>query len=305
MQDLKTAAKQESKERLDTSRLHAQLARNWNFLGAFTVVLSIGLALTLAPMLEAQLNDFWPWANTNIVLLIALACTLLALVVYLTHQQRKILGIRDHMEAMEREQHQVMRRQKNRLHALLNISRLMGAVSDPDAMFKAITDTCLEIFDAQQATLMILNRGTSELETRSATGHEEERMQYVKNAKHPIGQGISGWVAEHQIPVNLSPGVDLSRYEGLVLQREHITAAMVVPILVRDELVGVLSISSLQPATVYNDNDLEALQVFAESAGASIRHSERAKWMRQMIESQKGQSLTGVFNAQPKPEPTT
>jgi hypothetical protein len=43
------------------------------------------------------------------------------------------------------------------------------------------------------------------------------------------------------------------------------------------------------------------MQVFAESAGTCIRHSERAKWMRQLIESQKGQSVTGIFEAHSNP----
>jgi transcriptional regulator with GAF, ATPase, and Fis domain len=305
MQDSGVPKRSDDPSAMDANTLHARLKRNWNFLGAFTVVLSIGLAVSLAPTLEGQLTDFWPWGNTNVLLLVALALVLTVLVGYLTYQQRRILGVRDHIERMERAQREVIRQQKSRLHALLNISRLMGAVSDPESMFKAITDTCRQIFSCDQATLMILNRGSRELEVRSATGHEPQRVEHVMQAKHPIGDGISGWVAEHQIPVNLSPGVDLSRFEGLVLQYDHITAAMVVPILVRDELVGVLSISSRAPSAVYDDNDLEALQVFAESAGACIRHSERAKWMRQMIDAQKERNVAGPAGPHPKPEPTT
>ena len=40
----------------------------------------------------------------------------------------------------------------------------------------------------------------------------------------------------------LGPETDISRYAGLSLGRISITAAMVVPIVLRDELVGVLNI---------------------------------------------------------------
>jgi transcriptional regulator with GAF, ATPase, and Fis domain len=285
----------------DGDKLHRQLTRNWYFLGAITVVSSIGLALSLAPMLEAQLAGFWPWGNTNVVLLAALAMALTGLVGYLTYQQRKIVFVRRHINRMEAESHERSRRQKTRLQALLNVSRMMGAVTDPENMFQAITDMCLDIFECQQSSLMILSRETQTLEVRAATGHDKERLEKIKLAKHGIGEGISGWVAEHKRPVNLAGEADEGKYPGLKLTRAHLTAAMVVPIVVRDELVGVLSISSVNSSTAYTEEDLEAMQVFAESAGTCIRHSERAKWMRQLIESQKGQSATGVFEAQPKP----
>ena len=63
-----------------------------------------------------------------------------------------------------------------------------------------------------------------------------------------------------------------------------LTAAMVVPIMVRDELVGVLNISSRAPNTTYAEEDMRALEVFAENAGTCIRQAERAEWMRQTIE---------------------
>lgn len=290
---------------LDSKKLQAQLTRNWHFLGAMTVAASVGLAMSLAPTIEATLSDFWPWGNTNIVLLAALAAALISLVGYLTYQQRKIGAVREHFDKMEAESGRVTRRQKNRIHALLNVSRMMGAVSDLEDMFTAVTEMCIDIFDAEQASLMILNRETQELEVRAATGHEPERAEKVKQATHQLGEGISGWVAAHQKAVNLSPGVDVRQFEGLELKRKHVSAAMVVPILVRDELVGVLSVSSRRETGSFTDMDLEALSVFAESAGSCIRHCERAKWMRQMIENQKGMSITGMFNAQQKPEPTT
>jgi GAF domain-containing protein len=58
---------------------------------------------------------------------------------------------------------------------------------------------------------------------------------------------------------------------------------MVVPIIVRDELVGVLNVSSRSRDVVYDENDLLALQGFASSAGACIRHTEQASWIRRMV----------------------
>jgi len=60
--------------------------------------------------------------------------------------------------------------------------------------------------------------------------------------------------------------------------------AIVVPIQVRDEMVGVINIASEKPGSTYDEEDLRALQVFAENVGSCIRHAEQAEWMRQIIQ---------------------
>ncbi|MCK5620290.1 MAG: GAF domain-containing protein, partial [Candidatus Krumholzibacteria bacterium] len=59
----------------------------------------------------------------------------------------------------------------------------------------------------------------------------------------------------------------------------------VVPVLLRDELVGVLNIRSRDLKSRYTDDDLQALMVFAENVGTVIRHSEHVEWMRKTIQS--------------------
>jgi GAF domain-containing protein len=60
---------------------------------------------------------------------------------------------------------------------------------------------------------------------------------------------------------------------------------MIVPILVRQELVGVLNVASREPKHMYTEDDLNAFEVFAQNAGTCIRHAEQSTWMRQIIEN--------------------
>ena len=59
---------------------------------------------------------------------------------------------------------------------------------------------------------------------------------------------------------------------------------MVVPIMVREELVGVLNVGNRNDKREYHDEDLQALMVFAENAGITCRHAEQTNWMRQTIQ---------------------
>ena len=63
----------------------------------------------------------------------------------------------------------------------------------------------------------------------------------------------------------------------------YTSAAMVVPIMLRDEFIGLVSISSRDSAVRYRQEDLDALQLFAETASVYCRFAEQSEWMRQTI----------------------
>lgn len=268
----------------ESRRLEVQSMRNWYMLATLCALSTVGLIVTVTPVLSDAMTGFWPWAQTDLVLLVGLAGSVLLLVSHLTLQQIKVTRMRHHVRSLEESSAERQRQSASRFHALLNVSRMMGAVTDPDSVFEGITQTCLEVFDCHQSSLMLLNRDTNCLEMKAASGHSNEET--LRDVTQPVGEGVAGYVAQHKKPVILGEEIDPEEYPGLEGRGAGLTAAMVVPILVRDELVGVLNISSRTPSTVYADEDLKALEVFAENAGTCIRQAERAEWMRQTIERQ-------------------
>lgn len=279
------------KGRRDNFHLEVQSMRNWYLLATITAISTIGLVVAITPVIRSSLISFWPWANTDVVLLVGLVSMILILILHLTFQQLRVRGMRQEFRSMEEQNNERERKSSARLHALLNVTRMMGAVSDPNSLFEGIASTCLEIFDCQQASLMLLNPDTQMLQMKAACGHEQ--LDEIKQVEQPVGKGIAGHVAETMEPLILGKESGQGSYRGFELQAKRLTAAMVVPITLRDELVGVLNISSREPSTVYTENDLQALQVFAENVGTCIRQSERSEWMRQTIERQQRQLTHG------------
>ena len=271
----------------ESHHLEVQSLRNWYMLATITAISTIGLVVAITPVLRESITAFWPWAHTDVVLLVGLVGMTLILILHLTFQQLRMHDLRKDFRSMEEQTNERDRKSTARLHALLNVTRMMGAVNDPANLFDGIADTCLEIFDCQQASLMLLNPDTQMLEMKAACGHRnpEEVMQ----VQQPIGKGIAGHVALTKESLILGANSGQGTYRGFELQAKHLTAAMVVPILVRDELVGVLNISTRDPSIDYTEEDLQALQVFAENVGTCIRQSERSEWMRQTIERQQRQ----------------
>ena len=257
--------------------------RNWFLFVAVALITTIGLATAILTLLGGRIETVWPWANTDLILLAGLSVAILLFAAYLTQQQRQVTGLRlELMRANERSSQKV-RQYYDRLAALVNVSRVLATSTDPQAVFDSITTTCLETFDCQQTSLMLLNDQTQELEVRSVKGHDQMARELATLQK--VGQGIVGWVAERRKPFVLGRDMGAPSIEGTASQETSLpAAAMVVPVSLRGELVGVLSVSSSKPGLVYSDDDLQALQVFAETAGICCRHAEQTDWMRQTIQ---------------------
>lgn len=257
---------------------------NWVVLAATFVATTTGLSLIIATLLPARIVSPWPWVRTDFALITACTFMVLTLVLYLTYEQRNTERLRHRFLKLNDEFHESSRR---RLFSLLEMSRVMAMQSDPQSVFECITRSCVDVFGCDSASLMLFDKERGVLVVRSAHGHRD--VSKVLGQEQALGVGIAGWAAKHEQPLIIGSGEMLAENPELKLQSKHLTAAMVVPILLRDELVGVVNISSGQPNKKYSTSDLDALRVFAENAGTCIRNTERAQWMRTTIESLRAQ----------------
>ena len=253
---------------------------NWVLLASSYVITTGGLAMVIGILLPGRLTSPWPWIRTEYALVAACVFMVITLVIHLSFEQRQANVLNARFLQMLAETHSATQR---RLYALLRVSRIMGLQSDLQHVFESIMAACLEAFTCDQASLMLLDADRRFLVVRAARGHTDPSR--VLGTKKEIGEGIAGWVAKNKTPLILGGAGDDNKNPEIKLLVSSLSAAMVVPIILRDELVGVINVSSRSPGTVYEDHDLQALMVFAENAGACVRHAEQAEWMRKTIAS--------------------
>ncbi|MFT5232798.1 MAG: transcriptional regulator with GAF, ATPase, and Fis domain [Candidatus Krumholzibacteriia bacterium] len=265
----------------DRRRLERESMRNWYLLASICISSTIGLLLAVMPTLRTSLQAYWPGERTDITIIAGLGGLIVVLVLQLTYHQIKITRSRFRVQGMQNRASEFQKQNAIRMHALLNVTRMMGAVADPMRLFQGITSTCLEVFNCQQASLMLVSEDRKNLEMKAASGHLD--MTKLKGVTQPVGEGIAGYVAKTRESLLLGENIDVSNYPSLDVGKRGLYAAMVVPIIVRDELVGVLNISSRSRGINYSEHDLQALDVFAVNAGTCIHQAERTEWMRQTI----------------------
>jgi hypothetical protein len=212
----------------------------------------------------------WPWPHTDLLLLAALDIFALAFAIYSTHRYRVGRARRDVLVRGQRQRLNELQRCYDQLIKLNKVSRTLASRTTPQGLFNRITQICFDTFDCERVSVMTVDLEKRELMVRSAVG--QGNLEKVLAARQGVGDGVAGWVAEHRKPLLLGRQVNPSKFWRFRPRAEEIYAAMLVPMVFREQLYGVLCVSSRNQDTVYSQKDLRVLEVMAWTAAVCVRH---------------------------------
>ena len=170
----------------------------------------------------------------------------------------------DHARAFEAE-----RRARRRVEHVQAVMDVALAHLELDELLKVLLPRIRSILDADTCAVLLLDEETNELVARSAVGIEEEVEQGVRI---PVGRGFAGRVAAGRAPVILDD-VDHADVLNPILREKGIKSLLGVPLLVSDEVIGVLHVGSLSGRSFGRD-DVELLELVATRVALAI---ERAR----------------------------
>jgi putative methionine-R-sulfoxide reductase with GAF domain len=248
---------------------------------------SVGGVLVLlwfAAVLKAQLSgnpaSIMEWPGASFIFLGLFPVALVMLCGYLILQLKRLLTVGHELGHNPSDQ-----RYYDLLLIVRRINRTWGRENNVQAVLDEITQACLEAFHCQQVSLMLMDDTRQDLIVRSAAGNGSESLL---GSRQRIGDGIAGKVAEDWQPLLLGEVLDKERFRGFKEKALPVTSAMVVPIILRDDLVGILNITSRMKGQNYIQEDLEATQIFAEILAVCIRHTQQTDWMRETIQRLSG-----------------
>ena len=129
-----------------------------------------------------------------------------------------------------------------------------------EQVLDTILSCSMDLLQGQSGSIMLLH-SDDELRTVCSTGDTAAR-----GARVSLNDGIAGKVAATREPVLVLGIFDWAHYEA---DRQRSASAICVPLVAKDELVGVLNVNA-KPERKYTENDLRALSHFGQRAGAAI-----------------------------------
>jgi len=139
---------------------------------------------------------------------------------------------------------------------------------DVDELLANVVDRAHELLSADTAAVLLVDSSAQTLVAAAAKGISEEIHQGVQV---PIGRGFAGRVAAERHPVAVER-VDADTVLNPLLWQAGIQSLLGAPLLVGDELIGVLHVGSRTPRR-FSAGEREVLQLVADRAALSL-HAE-------------------------------
>jgi GAF domain-containing protein/CheY-like chemotaxis protein len=172
-------------------------------------------------------------------------------------------------------------RRAERMGALAEVSRLVTATLEAGPLAGQIVESVVRLFGARSATLFRLDEMSGELVSVASAGERGAMAPIV----FPLGTGAAGRAAQTRQAVRSAdvltdPQITLTPAVRDWIEREGRRAALGVPLVVNDTVVGALSIGDA-PGRVFDDEDVQVAQAFADQASlaldnARLYHEARA-----------------------------
>ncbi len=161
--------------------------------------------------------------------------------------------------------------------ALVEIGKDLSAIADPDQLMRRVVDVAAAQLRFEDCSLFVLDRDRQHLTLQAARGGLAGR---IGTAIYPLGEGLTGWVAQHGEPIRtVSPRED-PRWRGRFEEfpSTDVGAFLAVPIFGRSGVLGVLRVLRRKSAAPwfrreFTEDDESVLLTIASQLGTAIENS--------------------------------
>ena len=162
------------------------------------------------------------------------------------------------------------KRRAEKLNSILDVAKAMMMERDLDALLELILREAKRVVEADRCTIFILDEPSNLLWSRIAQGLD------TKEIRLPVGQGIAGWVAQHNAVLNIPDAYADKRFHRTV---DHATGYRTRNILcvpmrgAGGELVGCVQALNRSGDTPFDDEDEELLLALGGQAAGAIQNT--------------------------------
>jgi signal transduction histidine kinase len=165
------------------------------------------------------------------------------------------------------------RRWARQLESLNEVSEALVGESDLTQLFELAADRLRELVDARVVMIQRPTADRQSLVVEAASGDGAER---VRSLKVDVARSKSGRTFERRRSERIDSLIDDPEVDQAAPRLVEATAALYVPLVVRDQAVGVIvAYDKRGAAPRFSDADMRIAQAFANRAAVAIELSER------------------------------
>lgn len=152
-----------------------------------------------------------------------------------------------------------------RLQRLYQVGQILQSTLEPQEALQLIVDESVRLVGASSGSTVLVNPNTGFLEIHAASGLSPAAMA----TRLRVGEGITGWVARTGKPALVGEVAGDPRY---IMVKPGVRSELAVPLVVRDEVRGVLNVDSNRP-DAFSEEDRELLEALAAQAARVIHNT--------------------------------
>ncbi|HMV41455.1 MAG TPA: SpoIIE family protein phosphatase [Leptospiraceae bacterium] len=134
-----------------------------------------------------------------------------------------------------------------------------------------LLEHCLSGLEAKSGSILLWNQKEGCLKMFKSKGLPPD---VVKNIKIFPGDGIAGWVAENKEPLLIQNLDTDPRFKNSKRANYENNSLISVPLLIQNELIGVLNINNKKDGYSFNRNDLKLTCAISERLALAIRNAK-------------------------------
>jgi signal transduction protein with GAF and PtsI domain len=176
----------------------------------------------------------------------------------------------------------IMEAPSSQLALLHRISNIVASELSLDEMLGEVVGLTAQVTECDACLVYLLERETGEIVLRAS---QVPHAQDLGNIRMKMGEGLTGWVAEHKSVVALSSKASedqrFKRFRALV--EDTYEAFLSVPLITGGDVIGVINVHHRQ-AYQHNSDEIALLTFIGEQMGGAIAKSFLAEENARLLE---------------------
>jgi len=158
-----------------------------------------------------------------------------------------------------------MENQVKHMAAIGIVARTLSSYLDPTEQLHILLDMATALARADRGVVMLMEDVFGPLKVKASVGRP-----YGEEGEEALTR-VARWVVDHSEVLHLERGMEDPRFDDVEMKVE---ASITAPLLVRDKVIGVMSVATAKPGEHYSKNDVDMFGNFATQAAVSVENTQ-------------------------------
>jgi len=158
-----------------------------------------------------------------------------------------------------------------KLSTLYRLGLAINSTIEVEDLYQLVVKTTMDTLQAQVGYIILYDADHGELKVINLAGHRDPNVSAMRVPMKP--SSVSSWVIQNSKPLliaDITQTPEFDMVSPLGFERKTLICA---PLMVKDEIIGTLTVVNKLNNTVYNHEELELLSTIAAQASIAIKNA--------------------------------